>query len=82
MLETLAMILAGYAGYADWPWWWAALLGAGAGLWNSLVRLRLSMYADRPKLRRKTMYALAPSVMAVSALLFTGIYFVVRWIVS
>lgn len=40
MIETAAMIVAVYVGYTAGPWWFAATLGAAAGLWNLMIKIR------------------------------------------
>ena len=79
MLETAAMLVAGYAGYAAWPWWTAAIIGACAGLWNAITRLHeKGIFHDLERLKTFAPNVI-PFTMAVSALLFCGIYFAVRF---
>ena len=89
MLETLTMILAGYAGYADWPWWSATILGASAGAWNVCYRFFFGRWGARLESvgadRSVTLRQLGQACFwtgSIAAALFTGIYFVVRWIAS
>ena len=39
MIETFALMLAGYAGYAGWPLWSAAAIGFAASFWNLTRRI-------------------------------------------
>ena len=85
MLETAAMILAGYAGYAAWPWWSAAVLGAVAGVWNACTRLRSGAWRERwlevGATRSAALWGLVFVCVwtgTLSAALLTGIYFAVR----
>ena len=47
MIESVAFVLAGYAGFAGWPWWYAALIGSAAGVWNACHRFYLGPWRDR-----------------------------------
>jgi hypothetical protein len=75
------MIAAGYAGYAEWPWWWATILGALAGAWNAGNRFFISPWRDRENATGALAFVLMWTG-TLSALFFTVIYFVVRWISS
>jgi hypothetical protein len=86
MLEGLAMILAGVAGYANWPWWWAAILGAFAGATNASRRVFTGpwrfQFEGSDTQRARALAVLAVVCLwtsAMCALLFTGIWLVVRW---
>lgn len=86
MLESAAMVLVGYAGFAAWPWWVAPIIGAMAGLWNTFTKAKqLGVDFDDPSFRSDRGFELAaaaaPVTMLVSAVLFTGLYFLVAWIV-
>ena len=83
MIEALALVLSGYAGYAGWHWWIATIVGAIAGLWHSFGKARLlgvdfsdPDYASDPAFRHAA--AVTPMIVLLVALLCTGIYFAFR----
>lgn len=84
MLETLGMLLVGYAGYAGWPWLVAPIVGALAGMWNIFSRGRKTGvdFGSPDDRLAKQFVSAAPLTMLLSAGLFTGIYFVMDWLVG
>jgi len=83
MIETIALIGAGYAGYAGWDWRIAAVLGVVAGIWNFGVRAGGTPWLNErtPEAGRALINGTLISA-ALSAGLFCGIYFVVRWLAN
>ncbi len=79
MIAVAALMLAGYGGYAGWPWWIAALLGAAAGIWHFGVRA-----GAMPHLMERTPAASGMLLhgTAVAVLLFgglaSGVHFLAR----
>lgn len=47
MIEAVAIIFAGYAAYAGWPWWTATLVGALSGLQVANARMYQGVNKDR-----------------------------------
>ena len=47
MIETMAIVFAGYAAHAAWPWWAAALVGAICGLQVANARMYQGANKDR-----------------------------------
>jgi hypothetical protein len=89
VLEGLAMILAGVAGYADLPWWWAAIFGAIAGATNASRRFFAGPWRarlDETDAERAqalgVLLTLCLWTASGCAILFTGIWFLVRWITA
>ena len=87
MFEGLALILAGVAGYVGWPWWWAAILGAIAGASHASRRFFAGPWRMQLEqsgvVRSRAIGALLIVVLWTSAgcaVLFTAIWFVVRWV--
>jgi hypothetical protein len=84
MLETLAILFAGYSGYAGWPWWGAAALGALAGVWNACTRFYLGPWRDRLEAAGATRRAAIKALVLVSA--WTGsmaaVMFTAGWYVA
>ena len=85
MLETVAVILTGYAGSAEWPWWSAVVLGALAGTWNACnrfyrgpMRARLEIRALRSWQRLLALVGLIVWSSAVGAALCWAIFMVAR----
>ncbi len=84
MLETLAMVLVGYAGFVGWPWYIAPLVGAVAAMWNSFLRAkRAGIDFDDPNFRDsmafKVVSGALPMMMLLTAIMFTGIYLLADW---
>jgi hypothetical protein len=79
MIGIAALIVAGYAGYAVWPWWVAAIAGAAAGIWHFGVRA-----GAMPHLMDRTPQASGMLLQgtAVAIAIFGGlalaVYFIVR----
>lgn len=89
MIEGLALILAGYAGYAAWPWWWAAILGALAGATNASRRVfsgpwRAQLQDSGAERSRAVAVLAAVCVWTATmcAILFSVVWLLVRWITS
>ena len=77
MVETVAMIAAGYAGYAAWPWWSAALLGAAAGAFNVSGRI----WRERSWVGAGGALMIYSWTITIAAALYLGVYGLVYWLV-
>ena len=89
MVETLAIAASAYVGYATWPWWWATIIGALAGIWNASRRFYFGPWRDRLAASgvdgSRALAALATVCIwsgAAAAALCTALYFLMRWLTA
>jgi hypothetical protein len=84
MIEALAVLFSGYAGYASWPWWTATIVGALSGFQVANARMYQGSLKERiaagdPGVTSKLMQASIIGVV-IGAAIATGIYFLTQTI--
>ena len=76
-MGALALVVAGYAGYAGWPWASAALAGSAAGIWYFSRYLRAHRLYRVPS--DELVYGLA-AAFAIYGGLSSIAFYLIRWI--
>ncbi len=86
MIEAFAGLFAAYAGYAGWPWWSAALVGALSGFqvanaWMYRGTLKQRMEAGDRSITSK-LFQMSLLGFAIGAAAATAVYFVTRLLLT
>lgn len=86
MIEAFAGLFAAYAGYANWPWWAATIVGALSGFQVANARLYRGPLKERIDAGDASMasrlFRMSLIGIAVGAGAATLIYFGARWILA
>ena len=84
MIEALTLIFAGYAGYANWPWWAVTVVGALSGFQVANARMYRSGWKEhiesgQPVPTEKIMQTTLVGMLAGAAIT-TAIYFLAHYV--
>jgi hypothetical protein len=82
MIEALAVLFAGYAGYAMWPWWVATIVGALSGFQVANARVYRGAMKERIEAGDPStsgvLFKASLAGIAAGAAIATGVYFLVQ----
>ncbi|MCB1520967.1 MAG: hypothetical protein KDJ37_10375 [Hyphomicrobiaceae bacterium] len=82
IVEFVLLGLVGFAAFSNWPWWIAPMLGVVAGLWAAFRKAQSlgANFDDRSDRAMNAAAAAVPITIVVGLMLYTGVYFLVRWL--
>ncbi|MGI9476927.1 MAG: hypothetical protein ACR2PI_09485 [Hyphomicrobiaceae bacterium] len=86
MIEAFASLFAAYAGYANWPWWSATLVGGLSGFQVANARLYRGTVKERIEAGDASvsakLFQMSLLGIAIGAGAATAIYFGARWVLT